>query len=93
VKNTGLLSRIRYVLLNICDKIDQYEESKIKSSFRKDEFIFTTIKHDGIYLNDIKIIDRKAKLQFAVFKILIDLHIEEFHEGKFNYYVLRHEEC
>jgi hypothetical protein len=46
---------------------------------------FVSIKNDGFYLNDIKIIDKKAELQMAIFKILIDLHIEEFYTGTIKY--------
>jgi hypothetical protein len=38
-----------------------------------------------MYLNNIKIIDKKAELQFAIFRILIDLYIEEFHAGEMKY--------
>ena len=46
---------------------------------------FVSIKNDGFYLNDIKIIDKKAELQFAIFKILVDLYIEEFYTGEIKY--------
>jgi hypothetical protein len=38
-----------------------------------------------MYLNDIKIIDKKAELQMAIFKILIDLYVEEFHTNEIKY--------
>lgn len=49
------------------------------------ELFFASIKDGGIYLNNVKIIDKKAELQFAIFKILIDLHIEEFFAGKLKF--------
>jgi hypothetical protein len=46
---------------------------------------FISIGYDGIYLNNVKIIDRKAELQIAIFKILTHLYIEESYEGKIKY--------
>jgi hypothetical protein len=61
-------------LLDICNKIDLYEKSKKKLPL-KNEFFFISIKFDGIYLNDIKIIDKKAELQFIVFTLLLKQHL------------------
>ncbi|MDR1334517.1 MAG: hypothetical protein LBJ71_04850 [Holosporaceae bacterium] len=33
--------------------------------------LFAAIKNDGIYLNDIRVIDKKAKKQLTVFKFLL----------------------
>ncbi|MDR1235395.1 MAG: hypothetical protein LBJ96_00145 [Holosporaceae bacterium] len=70
------------MLLNVCKKIDEYEKSKYerlqKKSLSENELFFISIKTDGIYLNNVKIIDKKAELQFAIFMILIDLYVEEF---------------
>jgi hypothetical protein len=71
-------------LLNICSKIDVYEESKKKLP-SKNEFFFISIKHDGIYLNDIKIIDKKAELQMAIFKILMTYYVEDIFNNTSTY--------
>jgi hypothetical protein len=75
------LQWIKSALLDICSKIDLYEESKKKSSLKND-FFFISIKHDGIYLSDIKIIDKKAELQMAIFKILLRHHTLSSIESK-----------
>jgi hypothetical protein len=80
-KSNGVLSWIKKILLGICKKIDEYEKSKYKRSQKKSSLenalFFISIKHDGIYLNDIKIIDKKAELQFVVFKLLLEQHLLE----------------
>jgi hypothetical protein len=68
------------VLLSVCEKIDAYERSKKKPTNEK--WFFISVKNDGIYLNDIKIIDKKAELQFAIFKILLRQHILSLVECK-----------
>jgi hypothetical protein len=77
-KSNGVLSRIKKILLNVCKKIDEYEKSKYERSQKKpsleNELFFISIKNDGIYLNDIKIIDKKAELQFAIFQLLLKRH-------------------
>jgi hypothetical protein len=82
-KNINLFSWIKGILLCICRKIDIYEQLKKKPINKK--WFFVSVKDDGIYLNNIKIIDKKAELQFAIFKILIDLYIEEFFAGKLKF--------
>jgi uncharacterized protein YlaN (UPF0358 family) len=57
-------------LLNVCSRIDAYKEPKEKPLLNV-KLLFTSIRHDGIYLNDLKIIDRKAKKQLVVFKFLL----------------------
>jgi hypothetical protein len=83
-ENINLLSRIRRMLLGVCQKIDAYEQSKKKSQ-PKDELFFVSIKNDGIYLNDTKIIAEKAGLQFAIFRILLDLYVREFFAAELKY--------
>jgi hypothetical protein len=69
-------------LLCVCAKIDTYEQLKKKPINKK--WFFVSIKEDGIYLNDIKIIDKKAELQFAIFKILLRQHVLSLIESKRN---------
>jgi hypothetical protein len=57
-------------LLNICSKIEAYEESK-KNSPQNENWHFISIKHDGIYLNNVKTINKKAEKQFTTFKFLL----------------------
>ncbi|MDR0631794.1 MAG: hypothetical protein LBF54_00920 [Holosporaceae bacterium] len=78
-KNISLFSWLRGILLCICKKIDTYEQLKKKPINKK--WFFISVKDDGIYLNDIKIIDKKAELQSAIFKILIDHYLKEFFLG------------
>jgi hypothetical protein len=62
-------------LLNVCKKIDEYERSKRKRI--KKEFFFVSIHDNCVYINELKIIDKKAKIQFAIFKILMAHYIED----------------
>ena len=39
------------------------------------------VKNDGFYLNNIKIVDKKSELQFAIFDILIDHYFYEIKNG------------
>jgi hypothetical protein len=64
--------------LGICCKIDAYELSRKNTTSQEIQF-FVSIKDDGAYLNGVKVIDKAAKLQFAIFKILTDLYFEEFY--------------
>ncbi len=68
------LQLIRKILLAICCKIDAQEKPKEKKK-TKDNLFFVSFLSDGVYLNDTKIIDKKADLQIAVFKILMEKHI------------------
>jgi hypothetical protein len=56
--------------LDICRKIDAHEESK-KNNLQSGNWYFFSIKDDGIYLNDVKTINKKAEKQFATFKFLL----------------------
>lgn len=88
LKSNEILSWVKRLLLNVCKKIDEYEKPKRETPL-KNELFFISIKNDGIYLNDIKIIDRKAELQFAIFKILLKQHVislVEFGRSSLNTY-------
>jgi hypothetical protein len=56
--------------LDICSKIDLHEKSKEKPLLNN-KLLFVAIKNDDIYLNNVKIIDRKAKKQLIVLKFLL----------------------
>lgn len=60
--------------MRICKKIDDYEQSKIKQNIN-DEILFISFRCDGVYLNGSKLIDKRAKLQIAILKILIENHL------------------
>lgn len=50
---------------------------------------FILIRDDGFYIDDIKFIDKKAKLQFALFEVLIDHYFSEVRRGS-SYISLRY---
>jgi hypothetical protein len=56
--------------LDICSKIDLHEKSKEKP-FLNSKLLFVAIENDDIYLNNVKIIDRKAKKQLIILKFLL----------------------
>ncbi len=65
---------MKNLLLKICTYIDCYEKIREKQKL-KNNLLFVSFQNDGIYLNDLKIIDQKSKLQIAVFKILLERHL------------------
>ena len=75
---------MKNLLLKICDCIESYEKIREKQKL-KNNLLFVSFQNDGIYLNDLKIIDQKSKLQLAVFKILLERHfigyINSTHSG------------
>ena len=60
-------------MLRICKKIDDYE--KEQAGWNINNLIFIAFKHDGVYLNEAKLIDKRAKLQIAILKILMEKHL------------------
>ena len=50
-------------------------------NIRNNDLIFVSFKSDGVYLNDIKFIDKKATLQRAIFDILIEHYKNEISCG------------
>jgi hypothetical protein len=81
--NSDLLSWIKKTLLSVCDKIDEHEKSK--DNRLNERLLFVSIGDDCVYVNDEKIVDKKAKLQFAIFRILLDSYVEEFFSGESQY--------
>ena len=71
---------LKNFLLKICKKIDDYEKSKTKQNDSKN-LLFLSFRDDGIYLNDTKIIDKKAKLQIAVYSVLVEHYKNEISCG------------
>ncbi|GHU20658.1 hypothetical protein FACS189472_12350 [Alphaproteobacteria bacterium] len=71
-------------LLYICGKIDAYKKAQ-EVEKPENERLFISVRIDGFYLNDAKIVDKKAELQFAILKILIKLSAEELFTGESKY--------
>lgn len=53
--------------------IENYEKKQARWNI--DNFIFIAFKQDGVYLNGAKLIDKRAKLQIAILKILMEKHL------------------
>lgn len=64
---------MKRLLQKVCELIDSYEETRKKQRL-KDNLLLVVFQNDGIYLNDLKIIDQKSKLQIAVLKVLLERH-------------------
>ena len=75
----AILQSIKELLLRICKRIDDYKKSRM--NIRNSDLIFVSFKSDGVYLNDIKFIDKKATLQRAIFDILIEHYKNEISCG------------
>ncbi|MBQ3564697.1 MAG: hypothetical protein IJA14_00950 [Alphaproteobacteria bacterium] len=43
--------------------------------------LFISFRDDGVYLNDIKVIDKKAKLQIAIYRVLVEHYKNEISFG------------
>lgn len=43
--------------------------------------LFISFHDNGVYLNEVKIIDKRAELQFSVFKILVQHYMNEVFDG------------
>lgn len=75
---SDLLKTIQNKLQNICEEIDQcYVFHNNEDHYQKP----LCIRQDGIYLKTQKIVDKKAKLQYSIFLILIDHYFDEFING------------
>ena len=59
-------------MLCVCKKIDTYEQSKRNNLDKNRDFV--SVETDGIYLDNIRVINKKADLQFAVFQLLLKNH-------------------
>jgi hypothetical protein len=70
-----LFNSIKANLAKLCNQVEDLEKSYSRICGKS--YNFVSIKDDCIYVNDIKIIDKKAKLQFAIFKILINQYADE----------------
>lgn len=60
-------------MLKICKEIGEYETIKKKQD--TNDLIFVSFQKDGVYLNGAKLIDKRAKLQIAILKILMEKHL------------------
>ncbi|MBR1734634.1 MAG: hypothetical protein IJ730_04200 [Alphaproteobacteria bacterium] len=58
----------------MCKRIEALEKLRKKPKTKK-ELLFVSFQNDNLYINDLKIIDKKAKLQIAILKILMEKHI------------------
>ena len=70
----NVLQILKKFLLSICNLINNYEEINAKQKLKRN-LLFISITDEGIYLNELKIIDKKSKLQVAIFKILLERHV------------------
>lgn len=61
-------------MLRICRKIDEVEENVSKRNKSRD-LIFVSFRDDGVYLNGSRLIDKRAKLQIAIVKLLMRQHL------------------
>ena len=68
------LQDIRNFLLKIFKKIDDYDKGRTKQNINNN-LLFISFLDDGVYLNDVKIIDKRAVLQITILKILLEKHI------------------
>lgn len=71
---SAILQSIKELLLRICKRIDDYEKSRM--NIRNNDLIFVSFKSDGVYLNDIKFIDKKASQQYSLFQALLRKQFE-----------------
>ncbi len=61
---------MKRILLKICRKIEDYEKNHRKQKNRNNsELLFVSFQEDGIYLNDVKIIDKKSFRQIEILKL------------------------
>lgn len=74
----GFLKIVQDKLKNVCKEIDQYY---IVHSNENCDQRPVYIKQDGVYLDTKKIIDKRAKLQYSVFLILVDHYFHEILNG------------
>lgn len=58
---------LKNFLLKLISKIEIYEKSRREKNLKNH---FVSFKDDGVYLDGFRIIDKKAELQMAIFKIL-----------------------
>ena len=70
---SAILRSIKELLLRICKRIDDYEQSRI--NIRNNDLIFVSFKSDGVYLNKSKLIDKRATLQIAIMRTLMEKHL------------------
>lgn len=71
---SNFVKRIRRHLSEISKLIDSYEKIS-QSTMEESGQLAVSFLNDRLYLNGAKIIDKKASLQIAIFKILLEKHI------------------
>lgn len=69
-----VLKFLKKILMIVDKRIDALEKLRKKPTIRKD-VLFVSFRNDSLYINDLKIIDKKAKLQIAILKLLIEKHL------------------
>jgi hypothetical protein len=70
------LDRLATALDDISKRIRNYLEKQNDKNVAKLYFII--IKGDSIFINNIKIISKKAKLQFIIFELLLEHYFETY---------------
>ncbi|GHT97565.1 hypothetical protein FACS1894126_1840 [Alphaproteobacteria bacterium] len=71
-------------LLYICSKIDAYKKAQ-EVEKTENERLFISVRMDGFYLDDVKIINKEADLQMAIFRVLLCAYVDEFFSGERKY--------
>jgi hypothetical protein len=71
-----LLDRLAIALWNTSKRIQNYLEKQKDNNIAK--LYFVAIKGDSIFINNIEIITKKAKLQFIIFELLLEHYFETY---------------
>lgn len=75
ISSSSIVSHIKGALQQLCKELDKYQDTNVS------EFLQISVEQDGIYLNAEKIIDKKAKLQYSVFLVLVEHYSHEVING------------
>lgn len=63
---------MKKLLLQAFVNVKAYKEAQKKPKKEEQDLLFISFHDDGVYLNNLKIIDKRAVLQIAVLKLLIE---------------------